>query len=289
MRLELPPPPEASDPLVTLQNWSLKHGEQAVLRDIDLIIRPRMRVAVLGPTGSGKSTLLRALAGRLPPSAGTRQSARWLQLLLWEANASREALNTEDETPLQFVERLSGGSLEDAATLLDSIGIDKWAVHRPCSCLSSGERTLVALAGLALVPKSLLLLDDPTVFLGSAAVKQVAAALAPDRWNGTLVCASQDRFFSEALHATHVAHLNADGSIELLEHAPREDDFARARGEPSHEGNSACASKLAQALQPVAEVVSESSCDNNRAERLDGDEDENCASDHMKKRQRKQI
>ena len=43
----------------------------ALLSDIDLVIRPREFVCLLGPSGSGKSTLLTVLSGRHPPEAGS--------------------------------------------------------------------------------------------------------------------------------------------------------------------------------------------------------------------------
>ncbi len=41
-----------------------------LLDDINLVIRPREFVCLLGPSGSGKSTLLAILSGRSPPDAG---------------------------------------------------------------------------------------------------------------------------------------------------------------------------------------------------------------------------
>ena len=42
-----------------------------LLDDINLVVRPKEFVCLLGPSGSGKSTLLAILSGRNPPSAGT--------------------------------------------------------------------------------------------------------------------------------------------------------------------------------------------------------------------------
>ncbi len=41
-----------------------------LIDDINLVIRPREFVCLLGPSGSGKSTLLAILSGRSPPDAG---------------------------------------------------------------------------------------------------------------------------------------------------------------------------------------------------------------------------
>lgn len=223
----LPPPPAAPDPLVSLQAAALG-GEPEVpaLRDVTVALRPGMRLLLLGANGSGKSTLLHGLSGRLRPQAGRRTVGRFVQMLLWD-QSFRDDAQDEEENPIQFVQRLAGGGADDDAALdvLTSIGLDQWAARRPCCCLSSGERTLVALAALALAPKNLLLLDDPTNFLGAAAAEVVADALSPERWDGTIVLASPNRKFCEALRPTHVAHLRG-GQVRLFERPPCDADWS---------------------------------------------------------------
>ncbi|HEY1133607.1 MAG TPA: ATP-binding cassette domain-containing protein, partial [Nocardioides sp.] len=45
-------------------------GGRALLRDVDLTVSARSRLAVVGENGRGKTTLLRVLAGDLVPDAG---------------------------------------------------------------------------------------------------------------------------------------------------------------------------------------------------------------------------
>ena len=69
----------------------------------------------------------------------------------------------------------------------------------------------------------LFLLDAPTCFLGPAASDSLAAALAPEKWPGTLVFTAQSRSFCEALRPNHVAHL-LDGGIRIEERPPCDDE-----------------------------------------------------------------
>ena len=108
MNAVLPPPPPPPDPLVSLANASLGLGAEPTLDGVQLQLRPGMRLLVVGPIASGKTTLLQALAGRLAPAAGCRKQGRWLQLLHWEQPREGE-VDLEDETPIDFVQRLAGG------------------------------------------------------------------------------------------------------------------------------------------------------------------------------------
>jgi len=46
------------------------YGAKAVGRDVDLEVRPREVLCLLGPNGSGKTTLFKTMLGLLPPQAG---------------------------------------------------------------------------------------------------------------------------------------------------------------------------------------------------------------------------
>jgi branched-chain amino acid transport system ATP-binding protein len=54
-----------------VRGLSAGYGRVGVLWDIDLSVRARQIVALIGPNGSGKTTLLRALSGMIPPRSGS--------------------------------------------------------------------------------------------------------------------------------------------------------------------------------------------------------------------------
>jgi len=56
---------------VEIRGLRFSYGKRAVLRGIDLDIRPGGVVAILGTSGSGKTTLLQLIAGSLKPGAGS--------------------------------------------------------------------------------------------------------------------------------------------------------------------------------------------------------------------------
>ena len=204
---------------------------------------------MLGATGSGKSLLLEALVGKLPLVAGKRVvGERWLQMLHWDQSA-RAACDLEDETPVDFVTRLTGGGADDDAilSLLDGVGVDRFAARRPVGCLSSGERTMTALCALGAAPKHLLVLDEPMAFLGTAAVETIAAALSPERWPGAILYTASSRAAAEALKPTHLAVV-AGGRVTVHDRPPEPEDWDEL--EKDEEAVAGAGSVAAEALKP---------------------------------------
>ena len=56
--------------MLELQNISKSYGGQQVLADINLTVREREMVSIMGKSGAGKSTLLAVMAGLVQPDSG---------------------------------------------------------------------------------------------------------------------------------------------------------------------------------------------------------------------------
>jgi putative ABC transport system ATP-binding protein len=155
-----------------------------VLSGVSLAI-PSGATAVLGPSGSGKSTLLRLLNRLADPDEGTVRfhgdDVRELDPLELRR---RVGLVPQLPAPVPgsvgdnvcFGPRLHGEEV-DPERPLRLAGLDPSFAERDASRLSVGEQQRVMLArALALEPE-VLLLDEPTASLDSAAVGAVEDAL----------------------------------------------------------------------------------------------------------------
>ncbi len=171
------------------------------LRGVDLRVRPGEFVAVMGPSGSGKSTLLNLLGGLERPTAGQVlwQGERIDQLSETRlAQRRRKAIGfvfqffnlvpslTAGEN-VELAVLLDGGTRAGArsraAELLDRLGVADQAGQAPGQ-LSGGQQQRVAIARALANRPAMVLADEPTGNLDSAAARDVLDALREGRDDG---------------------------------------------------------------------------------------------------------
>ena len=170
-----------------------------ILRDIDWVVRPGERWALIGPNGSGKSTLL-SLAGALRhPSKGRvsvlghvlgRVDMPALRTRIGYVDAGGTVIDwlTAEEIVLTGVGATlrplwwtyTGEDCARAREMLALLGCGDLADREIATC-SQGERGRVRIARALIAQPQLLLLDEPAVGLDLAAREALIAAL--DRLN----------------------------------------------------------------------------------------------------------
>jgi energy-coupling factor transport system ATP-binding protein len=156
-------------------------ASRALLRDLDLTLRPGELCVLLGHNGSGKSTLCRLLAGLFLPSTGSILAAgvdtaappvpghevvRVVQLVTHDP--ATQLVGETVTADLAFgLDRFgwTGADLEARlVAALAAFGIT-YLRDRPVARLSGGEQQLVRLAGALAVSPRYLVLDEAVAML----------------------------------------------------------------------------------------------------------------------------
>jgi putative ABC transport system ATP-binding protein len=180
------------------------------LRGVDLSIERGEFVAVMGPSGCGKSTLLNLLAGLDRPTAGevrldderidqlsetelARLRRRKIGFVFQFFNLVPTLSAVENvELPLLLVGRRRKDARRSADELMSSLGVGDKHGAAPGQ-LSGGQQQRVALARALANTPDILLGDEPTGNLDSAAARDVLGLLRAARDRGqTLLLVTHD-------------------------------------------------------------------------------------------------
>ncbi|MFO0968320.1 MAG: ABC transporter ATP-binding protein [Gemmataceae bacterium] len=195
-----------SPPAIAVTELSFAYpGGKPVLNRLTFDVAPGETVGLVGPNGAGKTTLFLCLAGVLPYRAGRihlcgldpankaqrRELARHVGIVFQNSDDQLFATTVADdvafgplnlELPRDEIER----RVRDALERVRLTGFEERAPHH----LSGGEKRRAALAGVLAMRPSVLLLDEPTMFLDPRGRRELIALLR--ELGGTRLVASHD-------------------------------------------------------------------------------------------------
>ena len=178
--------------------------------EIDLEVPEGQSLAVMGPSGCGKSTLLHVLGGLERPTAGevwvdgrridtlseralARLRRRSVGFVFQSFHLVEELSAAENvELPALLAGRSPRQARRRAHALLERVGLAERARHLP-SELSGGQRQRVAIARALVNEPRVVLADEPTGNLDSAATNDILRVFDDLRRSGqTLVIVTHD-------------------------------------------------------------------------------------------------
>ncbi len=209
---------ELNEVLVYTEKLTMRYGAVKALDGVDIEVRTGEFVALVGPTGSGKTTLLSLLAGLESPDSGrvTLLGQRldgmgedaladlrgeavgmvYQSINLFSGFTVRENLGL----PLRLMVRPPFDAHMRTGELLNEFELLGLAERFPAE-LSGGQRQLVAIARALAARPPLIVADEPTANLDSAAARQITVqlrALADSGNHGVLLATHDLRIASQA-------------------------------------------------------------------------------------------
>ena len=178
-------------PLLQMSGISLTFGGDPVFSDLDLVVQPGDRVALVGRNGSGKSTLMKVAAGLVEADRGEIMIPSGISVGYMDQDPEMEGFATLGDYASSGLEPGELYKVERAGEGL------KFDSERPVETASGGERRRAALAKLMAEAPDLMLLDEPTNHLDIEAIMWLERELGAMR--AAYVLISHDRAFLRAL------------------------------------------------------------------------------------------
>jgi branched-chain amino acid transport system ATP-binding protein len=215
-------------PLLEVRALQAGYGRRMVLHGIDLTMAAGEGLALIGHNGTGKSTLIKAICGvlrtgagsvlldgidvtGLPPEAMVKRGVVHVPAgrRLFPAMTVRHNLEAG-----AFVRRDAAGIRADIEAMLHRFPTLSDKADRMAGLLSGGEQQALALARGLMARPRLMLVDEPSLGLSPALVRQVREVIASLRADGVAVMLAEQNL-RMALAATDHALLLSQGRVVL--------------------------------------------------------------------------
>jgi ATP-binding cassette subfamily F protein uup len=185
--------------LIECTGLSKQYGDRRLFKDLNLLITPKTRLALLGDNGSGKSTLIRLMLGEEMPDSGKVVQADKLKVSYFEQG--RESLDFEKSVLKNICPEGDfvsfRGAFVHVRSYLDRFFFNGQRADMPVAKLSGGEQARLRLAQLMLKESQVLVLDEPTNDLDVDTLEVLENSI--NDFNGAVIIVTHDRYFMDAV------------------------------------------------------------------------------------------
>lgn len=193
------------------ENLSKAFGDKKLFSNVNMHIKRKERVFILGANGCGKTTLFKILMNKLTADTGRIEFG--VNVDVGYFDQVQENLNLSNTALDEVWDMFPFMTHTQVRTALGSFLFKGDDVFKKLSTFSGGERARVALLKLMLAGGNFLLLDEPTNHLDTGSREALENTL--NKYEGTLLIISHDRYFINKL-ADRILYLDKDGITEYL-------------------------------------------------------------------------
>jgi ATP-binding cassette subfamily F protein uup len=217
--------------LLAAKGIGCTRGGRRLFSGLDLLLKPGLRIGLVGGNGAGKTSLLKVLGGELAPTEGSIKRAEGLRVVTFEQQ--RESLD-----PDQSLKQALAGRGDQVIFAGRPIHVVGWArrfgfqseqLEMPVGRLSGGEQAKLAIARLVVQPADLLMLDEPTNDLDIQALEVLEASLL--QFPGAVVLVTHDRLLLDRV-ADLLLGLSGEGQAILLADSAQWEAWIRGPSKP---------------------------------------------------------
>lgn len=203
--------------LIELKNISKKLGERILFQNINFLVTPKTRLALLGDNGCGKSTLLKMIVGEQSPDSGEIYRADKLKISYFEQ--TRETLNFNQSVLKNICPEGDyvdfQGQYVFGRSYLERFQFPRQQHDLPVGKLSGGEQARLRIAQMMLQKAQVLILDEPTNDLDLNTLLVLQDALS--EFNGAVILVTHDRFFMDAVAKEILAFVPVSNTENRIE------------------------------------------------------------------------
>ncbi len=169
--------------MISIKGLYKSFGSNHVLQGVDLDVKKKENVVVLGRSGTGKSVLIKIISGLLKPDKGivnvlgkevdklNEKELQQLRLKLgfsFQSSALYDSMTVRENLAFPLVRnsrQLSAKEVDDAIhEVLDAVGLLQTIDQMP-SELSGGQRKRIGIARTVIMHPEIMLYDEPTAGL----------------------------------------------------------------------------------------------------------------------------
>jgi len=213
-------------PLLEIRALEVRYGAVHALHGIDIVVREKQIVTLIGANGAGKSTTLRAVSGLLRPARGEilfdgrtlvgLAPHRIARLGIAHAPEGRGIfanMTVEENLDLgTFARSDRSGAGEDRERALTLLPRLRERLRQSAGTLSGGEQQMLAIARALVARPRLLLLDEPSLGLAPQVVQTIFRIIREINASGTTILLIEQNA-NMALQTAHYGYVIEVGRI----------------------------------------------------------------------------